>query len=325
MKPLSARDPFKIGLVGLTGVVLLGLIVLVLSVVSFGTHSYKAVLENSAGLRAGESVEVHGVVSGKVKSVALSGKTVVVTFTLSKDISLGSESRASVKVATLLGTHYLEVDPQGDQPLADGEIPIGQTTVPYNLQDVLEQGTARLDALDPVELAKALTAVSKTFDAAGPQVGPALQGVARLSQLVTERSTQTGQLLQAAHSVTDQLSASSHDLVGLMKQTDLVVDEVTRRRAAIHRLLVETTSLSDALDAIVHRTDSDLGPALRNINAALDSLNSQDKSLQHVLDVMAPAMRYVANAAGSGPYVDLFADPPGLLADNVRCKTTGGC
>ena len=32
-----------------------------------------------------------------------------------------------------------------------------------------------------------------------------------------------------------------------MEQTNLVVSEVTARREAIHRLLVETTGLSDAL------------------------------------------------------------------------------
>ena len=75
--------------------------------------------------------------------------------------------------------------------------------------------------------------------------------------------------MMAAHSVTDQLSSSSLDLIGLMKQTNLVVDEVTRRRVAIHRLLVETTSLSQALDAIVDQTNADLGPALNSCHSVV--------------------------------------------------------
>lgn len=325
MKRLSERDPFRVGLAGLGALAMLGVLVIVLSVVSFGTKTYSAVLENSAGLRAGESVEVHGVVSGKVSSVELEGSTVVVRFTLSNDISLGSLTQASVKVATLLGTHFLEIDPAGGGSLAGGRIPLNQTSVPYNLQDVLEKGTQQLDALDPVELAKSLSAISQTLDAAGPEVGPALQGIARLSQLVTDRSAQTGELLAAARSVTEQLADSSTDLVNLMKQTNLVVAEVTQRRDAIHRLLIQTSALGRALDAIVSRTDADLGPALRNINLALDALNSQDQDLQHVLEVMAPAVRYVANFTGNGPYGDLYVEPPGMIADNQHCALARDC
>ena len=149
---------------------------------------------------------MHGVAVGKVTSVGLDGKTVAVEFKIDNDIDLGSKSTAEVKVATLLGTHYLEVDPQGSGDLADDTIPLARTSVPYNLQDVIEEGTPKLEALDPVELAKALTAVSETLDASGDDVGPALEGVGRLSELVTKRSDQTAELLRSARRVTDQLS-----------------------------------------------------------------------------------------------------------------------
>ena len=70
----------------------------------------------------------------------------VVSFVVDEGIELGSETTAEVKVATLLGTHYLQVDPQGSGNLADGRIPLDRTSVPYNLQDVLEGGTKNLRA-----------------------------------------------------------------------------------------------------------------------------------------------------------------------------------
>ena len=45
--------------------------------------------------------------------IELMDTNVEVSFVLDEDIDLGSETTAAVKVATLLGTHYLEVDPQG--------------------------------------------------------------------------------------------------------------------------------------------------------------------------------------------------------------------
>ena len=324
MKSLATRDPFKVGLVAiLVGGLLVGLVV-VLSLVSFGRTSYTAELEHTAGLRVGEDVQIHGVSVGEVTGVDLDGRRVLVTFEVDADKRLGEDTTAEVKVATLLGTHYLEVDPAGDRDLAGSVIPLSRTSVPYNLQDVIEQGTTKLDELDPVILARALSEASKTLDASADDVGPALEGVAELSLLVVKRSEQTTELLRAARGVTDQLSDSSADLVVLMEATNLVAGEVTSRRAAIHRLFVETTALSEALDAIVKQTDAELGPTLKDLDVALDTLNQQDDQLRHVLEVMAPAFRYIANATGNGPYADLYADGPALVADDVRCKS-GGC
>ena len=152
---------------------------------------------------------MHGVSVGEVRSVELAEDDVEVRFTLDSGIRLGKETTAEVKVATLLGNHYLEVDPRGGGSLAGATIPLERTSVPYNLQDVLEQGTAALDELDPDLLAQALTATSDALGSSAEEVGPALQGIAQLSDVISARSAQTGQLLRAARGVSDQLNAGS--------------------------------------------------------------------------------------------------------------------
>lgn len=325
MKPMNERDPMRVGLITIAILGLIGAAVVVLSVTSFGTKKYTAVVEHTAGLRTGEDVQVHGVNSGKVTGVELEDDHVLVSFVLDQDIELGNQTTATVKVATLLGSHYLEVDPNGTGALANGQIPIDRTSVPYNLQDVIEEGTKALDKLDPDILAKALTAMAGTLGASEDEIGPALEGVARLSEVISKRSDQVGDLLESTRSVTDQLSASSEDIVGLMKQANLVVGEITSRKETIHTLLVETTELSKALTAIVTSTNGKLKPALTDLNAALDSLNRQDKQLTRLLEVMGPSLRYVANATGSGPFVPLYVKPPAIPADDTTCKLRGDC
>jgi phospholipid/cholesterol/gamma-HCH transport system substrate-binding protein len=325
MKPVNEWNNFRVGLIGIAFGVLIAMGVVVLSVVNFGTTTYTAELEHTGGLRTGEDVQIHGVVQGTVTGIELKEDHVEVTFALDSGIDLGSRTTASVKVATLLGTHYLEVAPEGSGSLADGQIPMDRTEVPYNLQDVLESGSGALDELDPKLLAKALTTMADTFDASSGDIGPALQGVARLSEVIANRSDQAGELLRSARNVSDQLSDSSTDIVELMRQTDLVVSEVTARREAIHRLLVETTSLSQSLTAIVNSTKGQLQPALDDLNEVLDFLNGEKDTLDRVLTVMAPAMRYVANATGNGPWLDLYVKEPALPADDMMCGSRGGC
>ncbi|RNM16111.1 MCE family protein [Nocardioides pocheonensis] len=322
MKALGARDPFRIGLVAIAGGLVVGLLVVLVTFVPFGARSYTAVLAQTAGLRVGEDVEVYGVPKGEVKSIRLDGDTVLVRFVVDKGIDLGDRTTAAVKVATLLGTHYLAVTPAGSGQLE--RIPLSRTSVPFNLQDVLEKGTAKLEQLDPELLAKALTEASRTLSASSDQIGPALTGIARLSELVQSRSDQTGALLAAARQVTGQLAASSTDVVGLMKQANLVIDEITRRRAAIHTLLTETTTLSDNLAGIVQQTNDDMGPALRQLNAVLGTLRDEDAVLKDVLDKIAPTVRYFANATGNGAWGDLWLKDPALPPDDVTCRL-GAC
>ncbi|GAA4128382.1 MlaD family protein [Nocardioides fonticola] len=324
MKPLNTRDPFRVGLVALLALVLLGVGVVVLSRVQFGATTYTAILQHTAGLRVGESVEVAGVPVGKVTGIELREDDVEVTFTLDDAIDLGTTTTAAVKVATLLGTHYLEVHPRGSGSLADDQIPLAQTSVPYNLQDVLDQGTQTLEDLDPVKLADALTAVSNTLERSGDDVGPALEGIGRLSQVVAKRSDQTAQLLQAAEGVSKLLADDSDDIVELMKQTTLVLSEITQRREAIHNLLVRTRTLSEALSGIVTDAEGDLKPALADLDTSLVSLRREDDELKNLLTVMAPAVRYLTNASGNGPFLDLYVQGPVLPTDDQKCRL-GNC
>ncbi len=87
---------------------------------------------------------------------------------------------------------------------------------------------------------------------------------------------------------------------------------------------METTSLARALTAIVAETKDDLEPALVDLNLALDTLNAQDEALERVLELMAPAVRYVANAAGSGRFIDLYTLAPALPTDDQLCQL-GDC
>jgi len=318
MKSMENRDPFKLGVVAIVVFLVVAVGVVALSQLSFGKSTYTAYLLQSAGLKPKEDVQIAGVLVGAVKSVELatvghcgpgttpSTNCVKVTFTVDSGVHLGSQTKADVKVATLLGTHLLAITPIGQGSLQDGQIPLAQTTVPFNLQDVLNQGAQTLQAIDAKQLATLLNTMTNELTPSTKIVGPALEGVVRLSTVVANRSGQIGDLLKAARNVTTQLSNSSSDLVALMQQTNLVIQEVTARREAIHLLLVETAKLAQNVNGIITDTKADTGPALAALNGTLAQLRAQDATLRKVLDVMGPAARYLANAAGNGPFLDLF-------------------
>jgi phospholipid/cholesterol/gamma-HCH transport system substrate-binding protein len=321
-KVFGDRDPFRIGIAAFVALGLLGALIVVISTVSFGTRSYTAELPHTAGLRVGESVQVAGVDSGEVRSIDLQGDKVLVDFSVDRSIRLGRDTTAAVKVSTLLGTHYLDVDPQGAGELADDVVPLAQTSVPFNLQDVIDKGTAAADKLDSALLGQALSTVADTLRASGPEFLPALEGVDRISQVVARRTDQFGELLRSSREVADQLAASSDDLIRLMRQTNLVVDELLRRREAIRRLLLDVRVLAVSVRGIIADTKQDIGPALDEFDKVLTILKSKDDELRAALHKLAVAGRYLANAAGNGPWIELLI--PGQ-SDDLYCNGGSGC
>lgn len=311
------------GIIGIAGTILIGLIVAAISFIPFGEREYSAILEHSAGLRAGEDVQVAGVNSGQVQGLELAGQRVKVTFTLDKDIHLGRSSTATVKVATLLGSHYLEIAPAGSGSLRGGTIPVDQTSVPFNLQDVIEGSTKALDTLDGAALAESLTAIS---DAVGPSTDEAratLDGLTELAAATARHSDDMRRLLASSRDVTDRLVTQTADIIALMRNSALILDELVKRRDLIHQTLIDARRLADEVNAILRDRDKEIGELQRDFTAALANLRKQEKQIEASIDGLATAAHMLANAAGNGPWIDLHA--ASLITDDTACGGPGGC
>lgn len=325
MRPALANLPKRrrIGLVGIVAVVLIGVGISLLSKLSLGTHTYVALLSQTAGLRPGESVVVAGVPLGTVQSETVDSGHVRVTFTLSDSIRLGEQSAAEVRVATLLGTHDLQVHPRGSGHLPGDTIPLSRTSVPYNLQDVINDGTDQLQQLDTGKLASAFSSITSALQASGQDVGPAVKGIARLSAVVVNRNQDFRSILAATRSVSDQLAGSASDLLTLMRTSNLFLRELTVRRTVIDNLLVEVQDLSTTVTGLIHDNNARLGPVLSDLHQVLAVLRQRSAQIQAALHTVGVTGRYLDNATGNGPWIDLsIPDPAG---DANYCLTSGAC
>lgn len=318
MKPIYKYDKYRTGLVACGALALLVAVVIGASRLNIGARGYSAQLENTGGLRVSEPVQVAGVDVGKVTSIKLGGDKVDITFTVDKDIRLGDETRLDVKVATLLGTHFLAVYPQGAGDIGDKPLPVSQTHVPFNLQDVIEQGTPEVNEFDVDAIERSFQEMGKILSVAGDDVKPALVQVGKLSSLIASRSDDLGELLKATSEVSRQLTESSDDIIALMKASDLILDTLNSRRDAIHKLLVDLSTLGTQLNGIVQDNRADLGPVLKNLNIVIATLKQNEKVVGDAVDNLAIAGRYISNATGGGPFVNLYAKG-GVLPDAAAC------
>ena len=322
MSIATERERYRIGLIGLVVMALLAAVVVFLSRQVWGAQSYTAMLEHTGGLRVGEEVQVAGVGVGEVTDIELvDNEAVRVGFTVDDGVRLGDRSKAEVKVATLLGTHFLMVTPAGDGELST--IPVARTRVPYNLQDVIDDVVPEVREFDTRVIERSMGQMARTLEASGGELGPALAGVRSLSDVVAKRSEDLGALLRAARRVTAQLNDSGGDLVVLMKQADLILDTLRTRRETLHALFRDLTELGDQLRGVVEDTRVDIGPTLRDLDVVIALLEKHDDSLDLAIRNLAPATRYFANAGGTGRWLDQYVH--GATPDNVECVIKGGC
>ena len=100
-----------------------------------GGDTYYAAFAEAGGLTANDEVRIAGVRVGKVKELELDDGRVKVTFQIQEDAGFGPQSRAAIKVKTLLGSMYLELIPAGAGQLESGAtIPAGGScTVTVNV------------------------------------------------------------------------------------------------------------------------------------------------------------------------------------------------
>ncbi|MDP9823211.1 MCE family protein [Nocardioides massiliensis] len=322
MTALADRSHRTVGMIGIAVVVALAVVVTALAAMSPGKRTYTVLLEHTAGLRIGEEVQVAGVEAGEITAIELQPRSVSVRFTLDDHFRLGADTRAEVKVATLLGTHFLLITPQGEGELDDATIPMAQTRVAYNLQDVLDDIEPELAELDTALLAESFDVLADTLEPSKEELLPALEGIRDLSITIDQRSNQFGQLLGAAEDVTRQLADSSGDIVALMRQSDLILDELRKRRDVISALLRDTTTLARTLEGTLADTRADTGPLLRDLRRVIRVLRTHDKSLTRGVRSLAVATRYFANASGNGPWLDQHL--PTGIPDNLYCGLPDG-
>lgn len=323
---LREANPLVLGLI--TSAVIAALVAGALAVgtLGFGQARYTAEFAHAADIRAGDEVRIAGIGVGEVTGARLAGDRVVVSFRVENDVHLGSRTGATIKVSTLLGGRYLELRPDGADELADNRIPLVNTTVPFDLADVLETGTLELEALDGDALRTALAAVRDNLRGTGPQVGAALDGLSRLSAVIDTRKDQISDLITSADAVSAVLSERRGQLFTLLGQSDALLGELLRRRELIRGTLDDFAEFTGQLRALLEENRAQIEPLLDNVVGVTDILRRADESIDRALKLLAPAGRYLNNAAGNGPYLDLYL-PYGLFPDNFLCRVgaVSGC
>lgn len=306
--PFRERNPVPIGLIGIGLIV--ALVAMAFNVerlpIIGGGSVYSAAFSEAGGLKAGDEVRVAGVKVGTVEEVGLDRDHVTVDFRV-KGAQFGSDSGASIRIKTILGQKYLSLEPRGPgQMEAGSEIPMSRTVAPFDVVEAFSGLARTTERIDTRQLAKALDTVATTFEDSPEEVRASLHGLSRLSRTVASRDAKLHELLDHADGVSKVLSDRNEEFVRLIRDGDLLLQEVERRRQVIHTLLVHTARLSEQLTGLVRDNRDQIRPTLDRLHSVVAVLERNRDDLDASIANLAPFVRLFANTLGTGRWFDTY-------------------
>jgi phospholipid/cholesterol/gamma-HCH transport system substrate-binding protein len=307
MKSFSERNPFVIGAIGVGIVLVAMLVALNYDKIPFVNQEaeYSAYLSEASGLIPGAPVQVSGYRVGKVDSIELDGKRVLIKFKIEKDIRLGDRTEAAIKTKSLLGAKVLEVTPRGDGH-QEGPIPLDRTRPAYQLPDALGDITEAISGLKTDQVSQSLATLADTFSETPPDLKIAVQGIARFSETLDKRDSQLRDLLTDANKATGVLSERSDQVVSLVRNTNALLAQLNTQRDALDTLSNNLAAVTQQIEGFIGENRATLKPALDKLNGVLAIIDNRKAEIDQALPGLNQYAFGLGESVGSGPFFKAY-------------------
>lgn len=319
---LEERDTTRLGLVAITLLVVAVIAAVAINSLNFGDRQVRVDFIQAAQLGAGDQVTVAGVPVGHVSDVRLDADRVAVTMNINDTVHLGDDTRAAIKLTTLLGNRYVELVPAGPGSLSSSRIPVEHTTVPYDLQSALSDATTTFDQVDADKVAQALTDLSGQLGGLPQLMPPILQNIQTLSAVIAQRRGQLGTLLTSTSQLTEAVHSQQGNLGVLITQGGELLHVILTRKQAIEKMVSATTTLVQQLEPLMVDNRGEIESLLANLNDMTGMLSRHDDLLRNILEILPVPWRSWANLTGTAPELDATASS-GAFIDSFMCALVG--
>jgi virulence factor Mce-like protein len=283
-----------------------------------GERTYRADFAQAAGIASGDPVTDAGIQVGTVSGVRLDGDHVVVTMKIKRSLRLGENTRAAIKLTTLLGSRYLALHPAGNGHLPANRIPLSNTEVPYDLETALQDATTTFSQIDADKVAASMTTLSQQLRGAPALIPQVVANIKNLSSIIAARRGQIGALLTSTSQVTTVIRDQQQELGAMVDRGRDVLRQLIARQQAVTRLVEATTTLVHQLEPIAVGDRPEIQQLIDNLGEMSASLARHDDLLRNLLQILPVPWRLFADATGNGN--ELVGNAPdGGFIDSFMC------
>ncbi|OHU64948.1 MlaD family protein [Mycobacteroides chelonae] len=321
-RPVETYNKTWLGFIAIAVIASLIGAVLLVKALGLGYTSYTAEFVQAASLRPGQPISVAGIPVGNITSMKLVGDHVEAGLKVRDDLRLGKDTKASIRVTTILGSRYLDLRPRGENSLPGKTIDLAHTEVPYDLQAALAGATNTFEQVDFDKVAQSLSVLGAQLQGLPDVVPRAMENIQSLSSVIADRRDQLGTLLRSIETVTSTLRRQQSSIGVLINQGQDIFGAIMVRRKTFHAMLQSFTNLVEELSKVVVQDRAQLDAMLKTLRQLTDMLGKHDDLLRNFLQATPVALRGVTNASGTGNAIE-FNAPNSLAVDSWMCAISG--
>lgn len=284
-----------------------------------GVYSVEADFRDAAGVQPGNEVRVAGVRVGRVTDVSLTRNAARVEMELESDIQLPGDIRAAIKLKTLLGQKFIELNyPSGlvgEAPagslegiLFDGDvIPRDQTSIPYEIYQAANEGTDKLERIDKAALRRLIRVLSETVGTSRQELRRVLVSVAKAGKVLTPKSEQLTALLRHTESLTGDLAESDSDIDSILQRSSSVLNVLAERRRTLISLLAATADLSNHLGTLIRSSRGSIRVGVTDLNGILTLAEGELATIENALEELPRSLELFAQPLQFGRFAETHA------------------
>lgn len=322
-KSVRERSPWIVGIISILAIALGVGLAFSVNRFSFikGIYPIYADLQDAAGLIPGNEVRVAGVKVGTVTEIALTEDAARIKMEIENGIQLPEETRLEVKLKTLLGQKFVDLQmPKTYLTAATGDgdptsatngylsagdvIPLDQTRIPYEIHQAATEGTEKLAAIDKKALRKMLRVLADTVGASKEELSRLIVSLDEAGVVLEEKGPEISALLRNAEKVSATLAAGDTDFDAILKSSAEVFNTLADERATTSSLLAATNDLTKNLGLLLQVARGSFDAGVSDLSSVLFVLNDEYRAIDQALSQLATSQELFGRPLQFGRFVE---------------------
>lgn len=279
--------------------------------IQFGdTTTYSAKFVDASGLKEGSSVRVAGVQVGSVQSVEIvDRKHALVTFTVSKEVSVTRATHAAIRYRNLIGQRYIDLTTEiGDtRELEPGStIPISRTSPALDLTVLFNGFRPLFEAISPADINQLAYEILQVFQGQGGRLESLLAHTASLTRTLANRDQLINDLIDNLNSVLVNISQRDDQLSRLITNFQQLLTGLKQDRQEILSSLDQISLLAEEAAGLVQKVREPLLTDIENLRRLAGNLDQYRAEIDRALQVLPIKLNKIGRTATYGSFFNFY-------------------
>ncbi len=261
-----------------------------------GTYTIDAEFTRAIGVYPGSPVRQLGIEVGQIAEVQNTADTVRVSMRIEDGTELPADARAVIVPVTALGERYIQIGPvhESGPTLGDGDtIPTSRTSVPFEVDELLESLDDYLGAIDPENAGDLVTNLARIVDGEGTQLNELIGTASDTLGVLADKGDEIGTIVDSLAELSRTLGGRTETIQELVRSYEQVSGVLADNDESVNRFILELNDVAVEVRGLLERHDQPLRTDIGTLTTVGRTL---ERNISRLRTVIAETPRLFAAA-----------------------------